>query len=91
MNQLYDVFILDMPESHTYVINDSEQESISEQPTMLLIQRIWTHLFPILIKQESQVLVTGIQLLEFSMCALIYMKSSITGWSDLAHGEPGFS
>lgn len=39
MNQLYDVFILDMPESHTYVINDSEQESISEQPIMLLIQR----------------------------------------------------
>ena len=39
MNQLYDVFILDMPESHTYVINDSEQESISQQPTMLLTQR----------------------------------------------------
>lgn len=34
MNQLYDVLILDMSESHKCVISDSEQESILEQPTM---------------------------------------------------------
>ena len=33
MNQLYDVFILDMPESHTYVINDSERSAFqNNQP-----------------------------------------------------------
>ena len=35
--------------------------------------------------------VIGVQLVEFSRYALNCMKSSIMGWSDLAHQEPGFS
>lgn len=40
MNQFYDVLILDMPESHKCVISDSEWSSISEQPTVLLRQKV---------------------------------------------------
>lgn len=38
MNQLDDVLILDMPESRKCVISDSGQQSISEQPNVLLTQ-----------------------------------------------------